>query len=106
MAQNELTSLEDYSFNNLQSLRSLILRVNLISHIAVDSFHGLVTLDHLDLVHNRITQIDLHDLPLGALIWLDRNPLTSIDNITGFPLSTHSMYDYKIDKSIGKMVPM
>ncbi|KAK2143345.1 hypothetical protein LSH36_852g00007 [Paralvinella palmiformis] len=71
--RNAVNSIRSDDFKGCTSLRSLLLRKNLLATIAADAFSDLANLQHLHLHYNRLQLDDDNSLPSGVL-----DPLKSL----------------------------
>ena len=98
MSHNQLQSLQDFTFQMLKMLHVLNIEFNIISIVEKHAFNGLPKLHRLNLRGNRIKEVALGELLTDVFVYLDANPIQSINNLTGLQISTP--YLYKVETKI------
>lgn len=71
-SNNDISSIDDYSFEMFIGLRKLILRRNRMTNLTLGMFHGLRQLEELDLSYNNVKFVDM-DVLLHCISLRDLN---------------------------------
>ena len=97
LTMNGISKLADYSFRSMPSLQVISLQDNNIICVGIHAFSGLFKLKKLNLINNKITEVNFGNIAAGASIELMNNKLTSIDDLSGFSEAPWYMYRHRID---------
>jgi Leucine rich repeat/BspA type Leucine rich repeat region (6 copies) len=108
LADNNIKTIENYSFEKCPNLLNIDLANNSISSIGSEAFAGLKNLDYLDLKNNKLQILDEHvfaGCPMLEFLNLEGNQLAdaacinSLSNMTMLDLSYNE--NMKLTKSLG-----
>ncbi|CAL4060458.1 unnamed protein product, partial [Meganyctiphanes norvegica] len=76
---NKITSFPFDELSQFSKLHDFMIHSNSLSVIPADAFHGLTTLDYLDIAYNNAEIVGtFQDLPNLRIVYLDHNNITTI----------------------------